>query len=170
MMRKFLLLVFSTILVTVATVPAAHAFGEDVLACTGQYTFFIKPDPNCPDTYIQKMVPCIAKKVIPVPRRVVHTFPVPIPVKKRIPVIVTETPVGCAKGEGPCVKCFPPCTKRRGIKEVVVPGMRPVPIRGIVPTPICVTRRIMRPQWFKVTETPVPPKPVRKIRKVGPRG
>ena len=111
----------SLIVLSVALSSSAHALGEDILAHTGQYTFFIKPDPTSCVTYYQRMVPCVEKKTIPVARRIVETFPVPVPVKRKHPVLLSETPVGCAIGAGPCIECFPKPSCRPGVKDVLVP-------------------------------------------------
>jgi hypothetical protein len=133
------------------------------LAHSGQYTFFIKPEPGSCITYYQKMVPCIAEETIPVPRPVAPAYPVPIPIGQRQPVMISERPVGCAEGSGPCLKCFPQALSKRDVKEVIAPQVIPVPVPGIDIVPRHVERPVLRPQWFEVTESPLPPQPVRKV-------
>jgi len=145
----------------------ALAAGEDILAHTGEYTFFIQPEPGSCETYYQKMVPCIAKETIMVPKKVTLSFTVPVPSKQGLPVLRTETPVGCATGSGPCVDCYPKPSCRPALKEIPVPKPRIVRIPTIELVPKCVERRVMLPQWFKVKDEPRPPK---KIRKVPSRG
>lgn len=154
-------------LASVAMTSQAWSFGEDVLACTGQYTFFIKPDPTSCITYYQKMVPCVAEHTIPVPRPVAPVYPVPVPRGQKQRVLVTERPVGCAEGAGPCVTCFPRTVHRPGVQDVIVPRMVPVPVPGIDIVPVSVTRPVMRPQWFEVTESPMPPRRIGKRRMGG---
>jgi hypothetical protein len=159
------------ILLAVALCPivcsGAHAAGEDVLAASGQYTFFIKPEPCSPTTYYQKLVPCVVKQTIPVPRRVVQTYQVPMAALQNTPVLRTETPVGCADGQDACIDCFPKPKEQRGVKQMPVPRLRPVRVETIEYVPKEVTKRVFLPQWFRVDEMPLPQKPV---RKVGPRG
>jgi hypothetical protein len=163
MMRRSPLFLFLA-LFAVAMTSQAMAFGEAVLAHTGQYTFFIKPEPASCITYYQKMVPCVAEHTIPVPRAVAPVYPLPVPVGQKQRVMISERPVGCADGSGPCVQCFPKEVCKPGVKEVTVPRMVPVPIPGIDIVPVTVTRPVMRPQWFEVTESPLPPKPIGKVR------
>jgi len=143
--------------------PYAYAFGEDILAHTGQYTFFIKPDPGSCSTYYQKMVPCLAKETVPVPRPTVRVYPVPVPMPQKRPIIISESPVGCADGSGPCVECFPQASCIPDRKEVMVPQPIPAPVPGTEIVPQCITRPVLRPQWFAVTEFPAPPQPIRKV-------
>jgi hypothetical protein len=166
MMRRSPLFVFIA-LVSLAMTSQALAFGEDVLAHTGQYTFFIKPEPTSCITYYQKMVPCVAEETIPVPKRVAPVYPFPVPVGQRQQVLVSERPVGCAEGAGPCVQCFPKDMKRTFSRDVPVPRMVPVRIPGIDIVPVTVTRPVMRLQWFEVTESPLPPRPIGKVRMGG---
>jgi hypothetical protein len=148
---------------------SVKAMGEDVLAQTGQYTFFINPHPGSCMIYYQKMVPCVATETIPIPRPLVQTYPAPFPVKRRVPVVVSEEPVGCAVGAGPCVECYPHPSCRPETKEIWPPEIMPVSITSPAFTPRHVTRKIIRPQWFLVTEHPVlpVPKPIRKLRTGG---
>jgi hypothetical protein len=154
-------------LFTLAAASQALAFGEAVLAHTGQYTFFIKPDPTSCITYYQKMVPCVAEHTIPVPRRVAPVYPFPVPAAQRQRVMIDERPVGCADGAGPCLECYPKAVHKQGVKDIVVPRIVPVRVPGIEIVPKTVNRRIMRPQWFEVTETPLPPRPIGKVRMGG---
>jgi hypothetical protein len=167
-MRRKWSLVLASIMLSLVAFTAAQAVGEDVLAVTGQYTFFIKPDPSSCTTYYQKMVPCIKKITVPVPVASVPVYPVPMPMPRRKRVMLDEVPVGHAKGAGPCVRCRPAPSHRPATKNVFPPVPVPVPVPGMTITPKCVARRVMLPQWFKVDERPMP-RP-RKIRKVsGPR-
>jgi len=133
-----------------------HAVGEDVLARCGEYTFFINPHPGSHVTFYKKMVPCRAEKTILVPRRVFQTYMVPVPQPVGRPILISETPVGHAKGEGPHLRCFPAPRVMPGIKEVIEP--RPVPVRvpDLVLQPRRVVRSVMMPQWFAVQEHPKP--------------
>lgn len=162
-MSQKLAFLWYVILVIICSAGAGWAAGEEVLGRTGRYVFFIKPDPCSDVTYYQKLVPCVAEETIYVPRRVFPVYHVPEPIRRRQAVLVTETPVGCALGEGPCVECFPKPTERRETREVWLP--RPLEVR--VPTvewvPKKITKRIMLPQWFAVHEQPVPTPLVRKI-------
>ncbi len=142
---------------------SALAVGEDMLAMTGQYTFFIKPDPCSCITYTQKLVPCIETKCVGA-KRVVTTFPLPVPRGQRQPILVTETPVGCAEGAGPCIQCYPQPSCRPDVKECPTPAVLPVPVPSVEPEPRTVTRPVMLPQWFVVQEQCKPP--ARKVRKV----
>jgi hypothetical protein len=154
----------SLIVLSAVLASSAYGLGEDILAHTGQYTFFIKPDPTSHVTFYQKMVPCVKTKIIPVARRIVETYPVPVPVTRKLPVLLSETPVGCDDGADPCIECFPKPSTRSAFKDVVAPRMVPARIPSLVVEPRAVTRRIMLPQWFAVEEIPKPPP--RKIRKV----
>ncbi|GEM_PF-618729 len=175
-MRKQLHMIFPVLFFSLVLVPSAFAFGEDVLAHTGEYTFFIKPKPGSCVTYRQRMVPCMIKEHVPVPLKTSRTYPVPVPENRRHRLAIIERPVGCAKDSGPCVRCFPRCYLERSSRTKVHPRMLPVRVSGTVIAPGCVTRRIMRPQWYEVWERPVPPRPVRKvgkthrIQKVGTNG
>jgi len=155
--------VLMTILLTLACVSTALAFGEDILAATGQYTFFIKPEPGSGVTYYQRMVPCVADVPVCVPRREAPVYPLPMAAIERQKVLVRETPVGCALGEGECVECFPKSLRYRGIREGVGPRDIPVRIPDLRVERKIVKRPVMRPQWFAVTEDPLPPQPVRKV-------
>ena len=168
-MLRNLSLFFFLILPFILSPHLARAMGEGILAQTGQYTFFIKPHPGSCMIYQQKPVPCVATQTIPIPRPVVQTYPAPFPVKRKAPVVVSEKPVGCAFGAGPCVECYPHPSSRPGIKEIWPPEIKLVPITSPAFTPRHVTRKILRPQWFLVTEHPVMPvpKPIRKVRTGG---
>lgn len=145
-----------------------RAMGEDVLAQCGQYSFFIKPHPGACMTYHQKMVPCVAEKNIPIPRPVVQTYPLPFPVKRGLPVVVSEKPVGCAANADSCLECYPQPSCKPGIKESWPAQIKPIRISSPEFSPRHVTRKIMLPQWFLVTDHPVPaPKPPIKVRTGG---
>ena len=161
-MRKMLVAISSLTLVLLCVAPQAFAFGEAILAASGQYTFFIKPAPGSHVTYYQKMVLCVITEEIAVPRPVAPVFPVPVPVARNIPVVRTETPVGCAVGQSPCIECRPRPSSMSATVEQLVPRMVPVRVPGVEPVPKTVKRKIMRPQWFAVTEQPKGP--VRKVR------
>lgn len=163
MSKKFWIVVLSLTFCSISLASQALAFGEDMLALTGQYTFFIRPVPGWDVTYYQKLVPCVAQETVPVARRVVQTYPLPIPRMQRQPITITETPVGCAQGAGPCVECSPRPSSRPATKDVAGPAIVRVGVPGIEVTPKCVTRRVMLPQWFAVTEHP---RELRKISKV----
>jgi len=163
MSKKSLMMVLWLAFCSLTFASQLFAFGEDMLALTGQYTFFIKPVPGWDVTFYQKMVPCVAQETLPVARRVVQTYPLPIPAMRRQPITVTETPVGCAQGSGPCVECFPMPSCTPASKEVPVPLVVSVGVPGIELAPRCVTRPVMLPQWFAVTEQP---RDVRKVSKV----
>jgi len=156
-------IVFLVAIFSVFCTSYAGAFGEDILAHTGQYTFFINPEPGSCITYYQKMVPCLAKETVPVPAPAVQVYPVPVPRPQKLPVMISESPVGCAEGSGPCVQCFPQASCKPAKKEVMVPQPVPVPVPGVEMAPKCVTRPVLRPQWFAVTEIPAPPRPIRKV-------
>ncbi|MBM4327188.1 MAG: hypothetical protein FJ118_08495 [Deltaproteobacteria bacterium] len=167
-MRKLLFACSMAAFVTLALAASALAFGEDVLAAKGEYTFFIKPDPKSCVTYYQKMVPCVENKTVIIPRKFVQTFPHPVLARQKERVLVTETPVGCAEGAGPCVHCFPQPSCRPETREPIVPRIVPVNVVSVVPEPVCVPQHTKLPQWFAVQEFPMPP-PV-KVRKVGSGG
>ena len=175
-MRKQLRMVFPVLFLFLVSAPSAIAFGEDVLAHTGEYTFFIKPKPGSHVTYRQRMVPCAVREHVPVPTKTSITYPVPIPEKRRHQMVIIERPVGCAADFGPCKQCFPRAYMERSSRNKIYPRMLPVRVSGTVFSSKCVTRRVMRPMWYEVRETPVPTRPVRKvgktrpIRKVGTRG
>jgi hypothetical protein len=129
----------------------ACAFGEDVLAMTGQYVFFIKP--KCSNmTYYQKMVPCMVTETCPTPRRVFPKYAVPVPDCRPFPVTVTETPVGHACGAPPCAECRPLPTTTTLYKDAILPRMLPAVVPTIEPVPRQITRPAMFPQWFAVSE------------------
>lgn len=140
----------------------AFAFGEDILAATGQYTFFIKPCPQTNTTYYQKMVPCVLRDTIQVPKTVVDSYPLPIPSVRGIPIVRHEQPVGCALGSSPCIECAPKPSSSPDVLTSVVPRMVNVRIPSVVPAPKEITKRVKLPQWFAVTEEP---KPIRKAGK-----
>ncbi len=152
----------------IAGVANAVAFGEGVLAQTGQYTFFIKPDPCSPVTLYQRMVPCVKRECKPIPRTVVENHIVPVPSERRHRMGLKEIPVGCPKGLNKCETCFPQPRQYAGWKRMMVPkGMR-VPVKTTIYQPRIIDRRTTRPQWFAVTPDN---RPIQKtIRKVGPRG
>lgn len=148
-----------------------HPFGEDVLTRCGEYTFFINPHPGSHVTYYKKMVPCRAEKTIPVPRRIFQTYFVPVPRLRPEPILISETPIGHAKGEGAHVRCFPRPSVRPGTKEVVAPRMAQVRVPELVPQPRTVVKRVMLPQWFAVQELPKrPPIKVRSLAADGHAG
>lgn len=156
-MRKFVFLVFFTAYGVLLFNSISFAYGEDVLSQTGQYNFFIKPKPKKHVTYYQKMVPCVARKTIAEPREVIRSFPVPAPAIRSRPVLIMETPVGIADGEGPCVTCKGKVSWSREHRDMVAPEFTTVHVPGTVSIPKCVTFKTMRPQWFKVEEMNGPP-------------
>jgi hypothetical protein len=139
------------------------AAGEDLLAQSGQYTFFINPCPPGGPTYYQKMVPCVVKETVQVPQTVFQSYPVPVPARQNLPTVVTEAPVGCPQGAGPCTTCFPQPSQRKGKGEVWGPKMLMVQVPSVQFTPKEITRKVMLPQWFAVTEEPQPCQKVRKV-------
>ncbi|MBM3302243.1 MAG: hypothetical protein FJY85_20110, partial [Deltaproteobacteria bacterium] len=155
------------ILTSVAWSSLVQADGEAILGLTGQYTFFIKPEPGSPCTYYQKMVPCVLEETVPIPRQSKVVFPVPEASRRGMPVLRSETPVGCADGSGPCLHCFPKPSCRPATSDVVIPVMRQVSVPILEVGPRCVKKRVMRPQWFEVTDIPRPPKGVRKVHAGG---
>jgi hypothetical protein len=159
----FVLLVFLSMFLA----PHTQAEGEDILAQSGQYTYFIKPCPGSCLTYYQRMVPCVATETIPVPTQVIRTYQIPVPAKLTVPTMVSEAPVGCAEGQGPCVTCCPKPSCHPGSKDLWGPRMMTVRVPEVHFTPKCVTRNIMLPQWFAVTEQPCRPQ---KVKKVGTEG
>ena len=160
-MRKTLSAISSLVFVLLCLSSQAFGFGEDVLAASGQYTFFIKPCPGSNVTYYQKMVPCVMTEEVPVLRPVAPVFPVPFSAVQRQPVTRMETPVGCAQGSSPCIECRPRPSSVSASGEVVMPRMAPFKVPGFEPAFKTVKRKIMLPQWFAVTEQP---KQVRKVR------
>ncbi len=171
-MSKFpVTLVLVALMVTLSN-QAVMAYGEDVLAHTGEFTFFIKPEPGSCRTYTQKMVPCVEKKTVPQERLINQTYPVPIPGSVTKPTLITETPMG-RKGKPGCLQCFPKSSIQRSAKKMVAPRIIPVNVKGVLLSPKCVSRKIMKPVWFEFYEKPAPPKRPTKVkypRKVGPRG
>jgi len=152
----------------VTTAAPAFSFGEDVLAACGRYTFFIRPDCTSGVTFYQKMVPCIERKPVGVPRPVVETYPLPVPTRQGQRVLVTETPVGDACGITPCINCIPKPVFKPGTQDVIVPSIVPVGIPDLAIRPKLVNRRIKLPQWFAVEEHPMgPPRGVRKVHNPG---
>lgn len=162
-MQKKLPAICSTVLLSVFLTTGVFAAGEGVLALKGEYTFFIKPEPGSCVTYYQKMVPCIAKETVLVPKRVFRTVPLPVPVLQKQPILRSEIPIGCAEGAGPCVECAPKPVCRPAYKDALAPRMIPIRVPEVQLVPKCITRRVMRPQWFLVNEDPRPPKHVRKV-------
>ncbi len=132
--------------------PDVYALGEDVLAATGQYTFFIKPRCGPNATYYQKMVPCVITEECPIPVPVVDRYGVPYPDTRKQRVTRHEIPLGCALGQKPCIDCFPKPSRVNGFRDVVVPGNIPVAIGSYAPKPNTTVRPIMLPQWFAVYE------------------
>jgi len=122
MSKKFLVIILSLAFYSLSPASQAFAFGEGVLALTGQYTM------------------------------------------QRQPITITETPVGCAEGAGPCVECYPKPSSTSASKDVATPRVVPVGVPGIELTPKHVTRRVMLPQWFAVSEEPKHPRKVSKVR------
>lgn len=167
-MARNLFQVLAVLVFVAALCTPAFPFGEDVLAVQGEYTFFIKPDPCSDATFYQKMVPCVEKKTIGVPRRIVERFPFPVPDRRRPPVLIEETPLGTPHGVSPCIECSPRPSCRPGRKDVIVPLVVDIRVPGVDIRPKCVSRKIRLPQWFMIKEHPKPPS--RKVTKVGPRG
>ncbi len=164
MSKKLLMIILLLLFHSLSPTSQVLAFGEDILGLTGQYTFFIRPVPGWDVTFYQKMVPCVAQDTVPVARRVVERYPLPIPAMQRQPTTVTEIPVGCAQGSGPCVECMPMPSSRPGSKDLATPVVVPVGVPGIELAPKSVTRPVMLPQWFAVTEEPRNPRKVSKVR------
>ncbi len=162
-MSKNLKLSILVLALSVGFGSAALAMGEGVLAKTGQYTFFLNPCPTSCMTYYQKMVPCVIKETIPVPRRVLQNYMVPVPVRRKVPTLITEAPVGCPEGASPCATCYPKPSQRYGNREIWGPRMMAVRVPVVQFTPKEITRRGMFPQWFAVTEEPRPPRKIRKV-------
>jgi hypothetical protein len=172
-MSKIPAAVLVAILMAHCMCPSAFAFGEDVLAHTGEFTFFIKPDPGSCKTYTQKMVPCVEKKTVPVVKLINKTYPVPVPKGVIKPTKICENPMA-EKGKPQCVQCFPKSRVQGSSKKLVRPQMIPVTTPGMVIAPKCVTKKTMKPVWFEFKESPAPPRmrprKVKYPRKVGPRG
>lgn len=164
MQRRFLAFLIALVL-SIAFSGYAMAFGEDVLAATGQYTFFIKPYPGCPLTYYQKMVPCKMKQTVFRSNPIVERYPVPVPKRGGRPVIVTETPAGWSDCDS-CIECFPKPLQYRGRGEALLSRNVPIPVTFDMITPKTVERRVRRPQWFAVEEKPIPSK--RRRGQMGP--
>jgi hypothetical protein len=160
-MLKLFIKLSCAVLVFALSTSNVLAFGEDILAASGQYTFFIKPmcGPNV--TYYQRMVPCVADETVVVPRRVVDRYPVPVPNFRKQAVTRTEVPVGCAEGASDCVDCYPQPRSITAYNDQVVPGAVPAIIPTVLPEPRDVTKRVMLPQWFAVYDEPKGP--VRKV-------
>ncbi len=164
-MAKRPTIILLVVLLSVIFASVALGEGEAILALTGQYTFFVKPHPGSCETYYQKMVPCVLEKHIPVPRRVVPVYPVPFSSKRRVPVLRSEIPVGCADGSGPCLQCFPKPSCRPATHSMAVPVPKRIPVPDLIIQTKTVKERVIRPQWFKVKDDPRPPrKVVRKVR------
>jgi hypothetical protein len=163
-MTKNLLGFLVILVLSMALASSAVATGEEILGRTGQYTFFIKPLPCDSTTYYQKMVPCVAREMVLVPRVVMRTLPLPVSARRPASTVITETPIGCAQGAEDCVTCYPQPSSRPGTKDLWGPRPIPVPVAYYEFTPREITRRVMLPQWFAVTEEVKQP---RKIRKVG---
>jgi hypothetical protein len=166
-MRKNLNAGLMGLLLVVIAAATSWAAGEDLLALTGQYTFFIKPDICSPTTYYQKMVPCVSREIIQVPRKVFLTYQVPVPARQNLPSLITETPMGCAEGSGPCTTCYPSPSSKPGTKEVWGSRMVTVRVPDVQFVPKEITRKVMLPQWFAITEQPRPPQKIRKVRTDG---
>jgi hypothetical protein len=166
-MKRSFTIIVPVLVLSFALAATVFAAGEGILAQTGQYTFFIKPCPGTHITYYQRLVPCVVEETIMVPRTVVETFPVPVPRRQHQAVLVTETPVGCAMGQGPCTTCWPQPIARTMSQDVWAPQMMPTRVPGYEFVPKTVTKRVLLPQWFRVTEEP---KPMQKVRKVGSEG
>jgi hypothetical protein len=133
---------------------AAHAVGEDILAHSGQYTFFVKPNPCAPVTYHQKTVPCMVTRDVPTVRmrQVTYHLPVPLIVGRR--VMIRETPIACPADRDPCVRCLPKVSTHPGVGTTVEPRPARVQFTDPVVVPQCVTRRVNLPRWFMVEEIP----------------
>jgi len=155
------LIVIVSIVLSFICAPQAFAFGEDVLAATGQYTFFIrsKCEPNV--LYYQKMVPCIADGC-PLPRQITNRYQVPVADLRKEFAKYREVPVGCPPGCGDCMECFPKESKYSGYNDIVGPRPIPAEISSVVPVPNPVRQHVMAPQWFAVYETKR--QPARKVQ------
>jgi hypothetical protein len=162
-MSKNLKLFIIGLVLSVGVSSSAFAMGEEVLAKTGQYTFFINPCPTSGMTYYQKMVPCVIKETVQVPRRVFQNYPVPVPVRQQVPTLITEAPVGCPVGACDEATCYPRPSQSAGRREIWGPRMVTVRVPDVQFTPREITRKVMLPQWFAVTEEPRPPRKIRKV-------
>jgi hypothetical protein len=160
MLKSFMKL-FCAVLAIAVSASNVLAFGEDILAASGQYTFFIRPTCGPNVTYYQRMVPCVANETVVVPRPVMDRYPVPVPDFRKQTVTRTEVPVGCAEGASDCVDCYPNPRSVTAYNDQVVPGAVPANIPTLLPVPRDVTKRIMLPQWFAVYDEPKGP--VRKV-------
>jgi hypothetical protein len=151
-MSRFFAQLSCALVVGALSCGAAHAVGEDILAHTGQYTFFVKPNPCVPVTYHQKTVPCRVTRTAPMVRIRQAAYYLPVPVIAGQRTMIRETPIACPGDADPCVACFPKVSRTPGLSEAPVP--RPVRVRfpevDIVPQ--CVTRRVNLPRWFMVEE------------------
>ncbi len=139
----------------------ALAFGEDILAASGQYTFFIRPKCGPNVTYYQRMVPCVVNETVIAPTPVMDRYPVPAPDFRKQAVTRNEVPVGCAQGASDCVDCYPKSRRTTAYNDALFPGAIPANIRSVIPVPRQVTKRVMLPQWFAVYDEPKGP--VRKV-------
>lgn len=166
-MRRSSTVLVCAIGIILALSGTARPEGEGILALTGQYTFFIRPQCGFGETYYQKLVPCRLEETIQIPRVVTPRFLVPHASIRGAPVMRNEIPVGCAQGAGPCLECFPKPTRRPAVNPGVVPIMAPVAVKDLEFREKHVVRRVLRPQWFKVTDEPRPLRKVSKVRQGG---
>lgn len=134
----------------------AQGYGEDVLALTGQYTFFVRPHPGQPITYYQKAVPCVSRKSVQNLRSHHATVHVPYGAKRRQPIIVVETPLPMGHGPNQSISCFPKPRQHSMWRDVRVPETRPTRVLIRQPSSRMASRRIVLPYWFEVREEPRP--------------
>lgn len=166
-MPRFLIVPLCAAVLIVAFTGAVTAEGEGILAMTGQYTFFIRPECGSGETYYQKLVPCRLEETIPVPVPVTPKFLVPHASIRGVHVMRSEIPVGCAEGAGPCLECFPKPIRYPAVNPAVIPITPPVGVRDLEFRPMTVIRTVWKPQWFKVVDEVKDPRKAGKVRHGG---
>lgn len=153
-MSRFLALSCCALVVGALSYGPAHAVGEDILARSGQYTFFVKPNPCVPVTYYQRTVPCRVTRNVPAVRTMQVPYYLPVAAIADRRTIIRETPIACPMDSDPCVQCSPRMTRRPGMAAVAAPRPVRVGVTEVVIVPKCVTRRVNLPRWFMVEEIP----------------
>jgi hypothetical protein len=117
--------------------------------------FMGKPGCAPPPYYVTKLVPCVKTEMVGCVKPCTRYVPVKTVRFRCQRFLLKGTPVGCAQGASPCVRCCPQPYCR--IVERKVPcvtwAYKPVKYYNVCYRPVC--RRVWLPQTYRVQPIPL---------------